>query len=104
MVNIIFYCIFQYAKLPIIFQLFNISELKNHPKKSIESLYIKKVKKQVQMRFILTNLFTTLWCQRKHNPRRLLLVRLALLGRGHGRWLCLVRGHGQWLGIKEVIG
>ena len=46
------------------------------------------------MRFILTNLFTTLWCQRKHNPRRLLLVRLALVGRGHR----------QWLGIKEVMG
>ena len=57
------------------------------------------------MRFILTNLFTTLWCQRKHNPRRLLLVRLALVGRGHqtmalfGKrsWAMALFGRGHWV-------
>ncbi|MBR2170097.1 MAG: hypothetical protein IJ952_07015, partial [Alistipes sp.] len=47
------------------FQLFTISELKNRAQKSVVSLYTKKEQKQEQIKIILTNLFTTLCCQRK---------------------------------------
>jgi hypothetical protein len=61
-----------------IFELFNISELKNRIKKSIDFLYTKKDNKQVKMIFILTNLFTTLQCQRTTIRDKLTFAEAAL--------------------------
>ena len=60
------------------FQLFNISELKISRKKSVASLYTKKVKKQTKMRLFLINLFTTLQCQRTTIRDRLNFTQAAL--------------------------
>jgi hypothetical protein len=65
-----------------IFELFNISELKNRIKKSIDFLYTKKDNKQVKMIFILTNLFTTLQCQRTTIRDKLTFAEAALQGEG----------------------
>ena len=65
-----------------IFELFNISELKKRVKKSIVFLYTKKDNKQVKMIFILTNLFTTLQCQRTTIRDKLTFAEAALQGEG----------------------
>jgi hypothetical protein len=65
-----------------IFELFNSSELKKRVKKSIVFLYTKKDNTKVKMIFILTNLFTTLQCQRTTIRDKLTFAEAALQGEG----------------------